>query len=113
MDGVNTTSNGRFEKMTLKGVNQINHWFDQFLSQNTSSLLPQQKQQQPPQQSVLKSRWFRLLVVVYIVFSVLLTAAHFSSWLFVKGGNALVYRSSNVWTYQRTYDAGNSVCVCG
>lgn len=118
MDGLSTGSKSRYEKITLgSSVNQINNWFDQFLLQNTPSLLPQQQQQQqqPKQpQSVLKSRWFRLLVVVYIVFSVLLTAAHASSWLFIKGANVLTNPSSNVldaWTYQRTYDPGNIIYV--
>jgi hypothetical protein len=101
-----TTSKGRYEKMTLgSSVNRMNHWFDQFLSPN-NSLLPQTQTSKQQSQPVLKSRWFRLLVVVYIVFSVLLTAAHFSSWLFIKGSSA--FRSLDTWTYQRTYDPGKT-----
>ncbi|GAA5797415.1 hypothetical protein HPULCUR_002799 [Helicostylum pulchrum] len=78
-------------------VNRVNGWIDQYILQQP--LLPQQQQQQQQQtKSILKSHWFRCIAVVYILFSVLLTAAHFSSWVF-KGP------SKDAWTYQRTYDA--------
>ncbi|KAI8080452.1 velvet factor-domain-containing protein [Thamnidium elegans] len=77
-------------------VNRVNGWIDQYILQQP--LLPQQQQQPQQTKSVLKSRWFRFIAVVYILFSILLTAAHFSSWVF-KGS------SKDAWTYQRTYDA--------
>ncbi|CAO0792900.1 unnamed protein product [Mucor circinelloides] len=94
------------------GVNQINSWFDQLLPQ--SSLLPHQHQQQQQQQestkhTILKSRWFRLSIVVYILFSILLTAAHVTSWLFSGSSSSHYYHTSrsarDALSYQRTYDA--------
>lgn len=77
-------------------VNRVNGWIDQYILQQP--LLPQQQQQQQQSKSILKSRWFRFIAVVYILFSILFTAAHFSSWVF-KGP------AKDAWTYQRTYDA--------
>lgn len=108
MDTVST------KKSLSGGVNQINSWFDQLLPQ--SSVLPHQQQQQQQQQqestknTILKSRWFRLSIVVYILFSILLTAAHVTSWLFSGNqANVLYHKSFNSMdnlSYQRTYDAG-------
>jgi hypothetical protein len=92
------------------GVNQINSWFDQLLPQ--SSLLPhqQQQQQESTKNTILKSRWFRLSIVVYILFSILLSATHVTSWLFSGNqANVLYHKSFNSiddLSYQRTYDAG-------
>jgi len=98
------------------GVNQINSWFDQLLPQ--SSLLPhqhQQQQQESTKHTILKSRWFRLSIVVYILFSILLTAAHVTSWLFSGSSSSHYYHTSrsarDALSYQRTYDAGKSSMV--
>lgn len=96
------------------GVNQINSWFDQLLPQ--SSLLPhqqQQQQQESAKHTVLKSRWFRLSIVVYILFSILFTASHAASWLFSGSPSSNHYyhtsRSAmDTLSYQRTYDAGKT-----
>lgn len=104
MDTVST------KKSLSGGVNQINSWFDQLLPQ--SSVLPhqQQQQQESTKNTILKSRWFRLSIVVYILFSILLTAAHVTSWLFSGNqANVLYHKSFNSMdnlSYQRTYDAG-------
>lgn len=74
-------------------VNKMNGWFDHYILQQP--LLPQQQPQQQKSR-ILKSRPFRLLVLVYILFSIFFTATHFSSWLFT---------TKDTWTYQRSYDA--------
>lgn len=78
-------------------LNRMNGWIDHYILQQP--LLPQQQQQQQKNR-ILKSRPFRLFVVVYILFSVLFTGTHFSSWLF---------STKDAWTYQRTYDACKSI----
>ncbi|KAG2202895.1 hypothetical protein INT47_008927 [Mucor saturninus] len=75
-------------------LNRMNGWIDHYILQQP--LLPQQQQQQQQKNRILKSRPFRLLVVIYILFSVLFTGTHISSWLF---------STKDAWTYQRTYDA--------
>ncbi|OAD02385.1 glycosyltransferase family 49 protein [Mucor lusitanicus CBS 277.49] len=93
------------------GVHQINSWFDQLLPQ--ASLLPhQQQQQESTKHTILKSRWFRLSVVVYILFSILLTAAHVASWLFSGPSSPSHFHHTSrgamdTLSYQRTYDAGH------
>lgn len=79
-------------------LTQLNLWIDQHLLQQSSTVLPSNTQQKKSS-SFLKSRPFRLLVLFYILFSVLLTAAHFSSWVVSKGR-----QSVDKWSYQRTYD---------
>lgn len=100
------------------GVHQINSWFDQLLPQ--ASLLPhQQQQQESTKHTILKSRWFRLSVVVYILFSILLTAAHVASWLFSGPSSPSHFHHTSrgamdTLSYQRTYDAGktSTLFVC-
>ncbi|KAI9472314.1 MAG: velvet factor-domain-containing protein [Benjaminiella poitrasii] len=97
---------------TTKGyerkINQINNWLDQFLL-NSSPLLPSQHQKQQKKSlkhAVLKSFWFRLFAIFYILFSIFLTSAHFLSWFFnVEAQNQEESNISTSWYYQRTYDA--------
>ncbi|KAI8064265.1 velvet factor-domain-containing protein [Gilbertella persicaria] len=81
---------------------QINDWFDKLSPQY--SVLPLQTQK--PSFSLLQSRWFRLSIVFYIVFCILLTAAHLTAWLFSEGTHALVStEATRRLSFQRTYDA--------
>ncbi|CAO3624060.1 unnamed protein product [Mucor hiemalis] len=75
-------------------MTQANSWFDQYILQQP--LLPQQQQQQKSK-GFLKSRPFRLVVLFYIIFSILLATVHFTRW-------ALFHKSADNWTFQRTYD---------
>lgn len=91
---MDSTLKGYRDEKSSSYFNQANAWFDQYILQQP--LLPQQQQQPKQSKSVLKSRWFRLCVLGYILFSILLTTVHFSSWV--------IFRKSDDWTYQRTYD---------
>ncbi len=92
---MDSTSKGYRDEKSSSYFSQANAWFDQYILQQP--LLPQQQQQQQQQQkSILKSRWFRLSVLCYILFSILLTTVHFSSWV--------IFNKKDDWTYQRTYD---------
>lgn len=75
-------------------MTQANSWFDQYILQQP--LLPQQQQQQKSK-GFLRSRPFRLVVLFYIIFSILLATVHFTRW-------ALFHKSADNWTFQRTYD---------
>lgn len=100
----------RDEKSTSASsyMTQLNGWIDHHVLQQP--ILPSSTtQQQKKSNSILTSRPFRLFVLFYIVFSTLLTAAHFSSWVVFKGR-----RSVDQWSYQRTYDPRKSLfCKLG
>ena len=85
-------------------MHQVNGLFDKFLSPQQTSVLPVQATQKPSS-SLLQSRWFRLSVVFYIVFCILMASAHFSAWILFKGKQG--FTSIDRLELERTYDAGN------
>ncbi|KAI8365097.1 velvet factor-domain-containing protein [Blakeslea trispora] len=87
-------------------MQQVNGVFDKFLSQQ-SSVLPVQSTQKPSS-SLLQSRWFRLSVVFYIVFCILMATAHFSAWILFKSTHGLMSIDSQRLELERTYDADQS-----
>ncbi|OBZ88377.1 Glycosyltransferase-like protein LARGE2 [Choanephora cucurbitarum] len=83
-------------------MHQVNGLFDKFLSPQQTSVLPVQATQKPSS-SLLQSRWFRLSVVFYIVFCILMASAHFSAWILFKGKQG--FTSIDRLELERTYDA--------
>ncbi|KAI8968205.1 velvet factor-domain-containing protein [Mycotypha africana] len=99
-------SNTRYEK--LNGATStgggLNGFFDQLFSFNKTSngsILPSQynQTQQRSRFAVTNHRWFRLSLLAYILFSLVLTTAHMSSWL-----STLRIRVGDSLVYGRTYD---------
>lgn len=93
MEGLSTKKTSKYE---------LSQWFDQLLPQGTT--LPQQQQQQQSS-NILKSRWFRWVIAIYIGFSFLFATLHVSSWVFDRSN----YKE--VWKYERTYDAGKAYYI--
>ncbi|KAG0753390.1 hypothetical protein G6F57_014654 [Rhizopus arrhizus] len=78
---------------------QFNHWFDSLIGHSQQQpTLPLNQQQQQQQ----KKRWLRLSVLFYVVFSILLTSAHCTSWFF----RFLSQNTKDDFVFERTYDAG-------
>ncbi|KAG1181210.1 hypothetical protein G6F36_010048 [Rhizopus arrhizus] len=77
---------------------QFNHWFDSLIGHSQQQpTLPLNQQQQQQQ----KKRWLRLSVLFYVVFSILLTSAHCTSWFF----RFLSQNTKDDFVFERTYDA--------
>ncbi|KAI9283135.1 hypothetical protein BY458DRAFT_583018 [Sporodiniella umbellata] len=74
----------------------LNRLVEYVTGNKASSLLPQTQQQQQQQQK----RWLRLLLLFYIVFSILLTSAHCTHWLFRSFS-----QTQNTFRIERTQDA--------
>lgn len=79
---------------------QLNHWADSLFGHSPQSILPTNQQQQQEK----RKRWVRLLVLFYIIFSILLTSAHFTRWFFQLFSQHTTRDSFHI---DRTYDAGN------
>ncbi|CEG64376.1 hypothetical protein RMATCC62417_01357 [Rhizopus microsporus] len=77
---------------------QLNHWADSLFGHSSQSILPTNQQQQQEK----RKRWVRLLVLFYIIFSILLTSAHFTRWFFQLFSQHTTRDSFHI---DRTYDA--------